>query len=147
MAKVMVIYYSKTGNTRKLAELIAEGAREVSGVEVEMIELPGGDMAAVAAADGYAIGSPDYFSYPAGHVKTFFDEALALKEQLSGKPSVAFCTHGGGGRALAPLEKLSEALGLRHAVPGVICAGAPADKAAEDARAAGRSLGQAAAGS
>jgi len=146
MPKVMVIYYSRGGNTEKMAELVAQGCREVSGVEVEMVKLPGVDMTAVLEADGYAIGSPDYFSYAAGHVKTFFDEALAHKEQLSGRPYVAFCTHGGGGRALPSLDKLSQAIGLAQAAPGVMCAGAPAGKDADDARAAGRTLAQAVAG-
>jgi len=146
MPKVMVVYYSGTGNTDKMAELIAEGCREVSGVEVEMTKLPGADMEAVAEADGFAFGSPDYFSYPAGHVKTFYDEALALKEQISGRPYVAFCTHGGGGRALQPLESLSQALGLQQVAPGVTCAGAPSGKHADDARTLGRTLAEAVAG-
>ena len=143
MAKVVVVYYSKTGNTEKMAELIAEGCREVSGTEVEMVKLPGADMDTIAPADGYAIGSPDYFSYTAGHVKTFYDEALPYKDQLSGKPYVAFCTHGGGGRGLEPLERLSQAIGLEQAAPGVMCAGAPAGKDADNARALGRSRAQA----
>ena len=146
MPKLMVIYYSRTGNTEKMAQLMAQGCREVLGVEVEMVELPGVDMTAVLEADGYAIGSPDYFSYPAGHVKTFFDEALGHKEQLTGRPYVAFCTHGGGGRALEPLQGLCEAIGLEQEAPGVMCAGAPAGKHADDTRALGRTLGEAVAG-
>jgi NAD(P)H dehydrogenase (quinone) len=146
MPKVMVIYYSRTGNTEKMAQLMAQGCREVSGVEVEMVKLPGVDMTAVLEADGYVIGSPDYFSYPAGHVKTFFDEALAHKEQLSGRPYVAFCTHGGGARALEPLDRLSQAIGLEQVAPGVMSAGAPAGKDADAARDLGRTLGEAVAG-
>ena len=54
MPKVMVIYYSRTGNTEKMAELMAQGCREVSGVEVEMVKLPGVDMTAVLEAHGFA---------------------------------------------------------------------------------------------
>ena len=33
--KILVIYYSRTGNTEKLAKIVAEGAKQVSGVTVE----------------------------------------------------------------------------------------------------------------
>ncbi|MEA3403872.1 MAG: NAD(P)H-dependent oxidoreductase [Armatimonadota bacterium] len=146
MARIAVVYYSKTGNTERMAELIAEGCREVPGVEVEVVKLPGVDMDRLQEADGYAIGSPDYFSYMAGHVKTLYDEALSLKEQLSGRPYVAFCTHGGGGRALESLERLSQALGLEQVAPGELCAGAPSGESEERARRLGRRLAEAVAG-
>jgi len=145
MPKVSIVYYSKTGNTHKLAELVAEGCQEVSGVEVEMIRLPEFDMQAVLEADGLAIGSPDYFSYMAGYVKTFFDEALAHKEKLSSKPYVAFGTHEGGARVLENLERLSQAIGLKQAAPGIMCQGAPGPDDIEPSRCLGRTLATAAA--
>lgn len=146
MPKVAVIYYSKTGNTKKLAELLAEGCRKVPGCEVEMMALPGCDVQAATQADGFAIGSPDYFSYMAGHVKTFYDEALAHKATLTGKPYVAFGTHGGGARVLESLERLSGAIGLTQAAPGVMCQRAPGPDVAEPARALGEALARAAGG-
>ncbi len=138
MTKIAVVYYSKSGNTEKMAELVAEGARQVPGVEVEMMKLPSLNMQAVLEADGYGVGSPDYFSYMAGHVKTFFDEALAQKEILSHRPYVAFGTHGGGARVLESLDRLSQAIGLRQAAPGMMTQGAPGPDDAEAVRALGR---------
>jgi NAD(P)H dehydrogenase (quinone) len=143
MPKVAVVYYSKTGNTRRMAELVAEGCREVPGVEVQMLELPGADMEVIAAADGFAIGSPDYFSYVAGHVKTFFDEALAHKTRISGKPYVAFGTHGGGAKVLESLERLAQAIGLKQAAPGMMCLGAPGPNEEPDVRKLGRAIAEA----
>ena len=146
MPKIAVIYYSKTGNTRKLAELITEGCRKVPGCQVEMMALPESDLQAAVQADGFAIGSPDYFSYMAGHVKTFYDDALAHKAALTGKPYVAFGTHGGGARVLESLERLSRAVGLSQAAPGIMCQGAPGAADAEPARALGEALAKAAGG-
>jgi flavorubredoxin len=150
MAKVLIIYYSKTGNTEKLANLVAEGCQQVPGVEVEMVRLPAPALEdvlrALAAADGCAIGSPEYYSYMAGHVKTFFDEALAYRAQLAGKPYVAFGTHGGGARVLDSLERLCQAQGLRQAAPGLMCAGAPGPAEVQAAHNLGRALAQAATG-
>jgi len=44
MGKVMIVYYSKSGNTRKMAELVAEGAKSVPGTEVLTAEAPAVDM-------------------------------------------------------------------------------------------------------
>ncbi len=143
MAQIAVIYYSKSGNTQKMAELVAEGIREVEGVEARMCALPGTEPAEVADAAGFAIGSPDYFSYAAGHVKVFFDEALAHKNEISGKPYVAFGTHGGGAKVLDSLERLSQAIGLKQVQPGMMCLGAPGDNEAAAVRALGRALAEA----
>jgi len=143
VAKIAVIYYSKSGNTEKMAQLVAEGCRQVAGAEVTMMKLPELDMEAVLGADGYCLGSPDYFSYMAGHMKTFFDDALAYKGKLSGRPYVAFGTHGGGGKALDSLERLSQAIGLTQVRPGMMCAGAPGPGDAEAVRGLGHALAEA----
>lgn len=143
---IAVVYYSKSGNTEQMAELVAEGCREVEGVVVELAKLPRADVAALAQADGFAIGSPDYFSYAAGHVKTFYDEALALKNEISGKPYIAFGTHGGGAKVLESLERLSQAIGLKQVVPGMMCLGAPGDNEVDAVRALGRALAEAVCG-
>ncbi|MFH1665716.1 MAG: flavodoxin domain-containing protein, partial [Candidatus Omnitrophota bacterium] len=36
MKKIAVLYYSRTGNTRAMADLIAEGARRVPGTHVDV---------------------------------------------------------------------------------------------------------------
>jgi flavorubredoxin len=146
MAKIVVVYYSQTGNTQKMAELVAAGCREVAGVQVQMAPLPGPDAESLAGADGFALGSPDYYSYMAGHMKTFFDGALAHKSAIAGKPYVAFGSHGGGARVLESLERLSQAIGLRQVQPGIMCMGAPAPGEEEAIRALGRALAEAAAG-
>ena len=143
MAKIVVIYYSRTGNTEKMAQLVAEGCRQVAGVEVAIMKLPELDLRSVLDADGYALGSPDYFSYMAGHMKTFFDEALAQKEALNGKPYVAFGTHGGGAKVLDSIERLSQAVGLRQARPGMMCGGAPGPGDADAVRELGHALAEA----
>ena len=38
MSKVIVVYYSISGNTHQMAEAVAEGARSVSGTEAEVKE-------------------------------------------------------------------------------------------------------------
>jgi flavorubredoxin len=130
-----------------MAELIAEGCLEVGGVQVEMVALPEADMDVIAQADAFAVGSPDYFSYVAGHVKTWFDEALAWKNQIGGKPYVAFGSHGGGARVLESAEHLCQAIGMHQVRAGMMCMGAPGVGEEPALRALGKALGEAAAAS
>ena len=76
MKKILVIYHSQQfGNTKILAEALADGVRE-AGADVELINTNEHrvTMNEFMSADAVAIGTPDYFSYPAGTIKTFFTE-------------------------------------------------------------------------
>jgi multimeric flavodoxin WrbA len=143
MSTVYVIYHSDTGNTEKLARLVAEGAGSIAGTEVKLVRAGELDYDAAAAADGIAIGSPDYFSYVAGQVKTFFDKALN-DARFKGKPCATFGTHGGGAKVLGVLDALVKAVKLQPVAPGVLTKGAPDAKGAEDGRKLGKALAEAA---
>ena len=113
MGKVIVIYHSQQfGNTKLLAEALAEGARE-AGTEVNLVNTNERrvTLEEFLFADGVAIGTPDYFSYVAGTVKSFFDD-LYLWDQsgkpVKGKPAVLFFSCGGGGKVKQPFESLAQ---------------------------------------
>src|SRR5512147_131490 len=109
MGKILVIYHSQQyGNTKILAEAIAEGIRE-AGAEANLINTNERrvTLEEFLDADAVAIGTPDYFSYVAGTIKTFFDDIYLwdlARESVKGKPAVLFCSHGGGGEVRQPLE-------------------------------------------
>ena len=149
MKKILVVYHSQEkGNTRRMAELVAQGCREVEGVEVELINVNERrvDMDTAEAADAYALGSPDYFSYVAGNLKQFFDDILLAKwgeRNTTDKPYVGFVTHGGGGTAAESLEKLARSTRLTPVAKIVTCKGAP--EAGQDVQASidlGRALAE-----
>ena len=75
---VLVTYHSVTGNTEKMAQGVAEGAKAVSGTTVVLKRL--GDVTGedLLSSDALIVGSPVYFGSMAGEVKTFFDN-WALK--------------------------------------------------------------------
>ncbi len=113
MPKIIVVYHSQQfGNTKILAEAVAEGARK-AGAEVNLINTNERRITPeeFLCVDGVAIGTPDYFSYVAGTVKSFFDD-LYLWDQsgkrVKGKPAVLFYSCGGGGRVNQPLEALAQ---------------------------------------
>ena len=148
MAHVLIAYHSQEkGNTRKMAELVAEGCRQVAGVSVTMVNVNESRVSVDEAerADGYALGSPDYFTYMAGGLKQFFDDlciANWAKRRVTKKPYVAFLTHGGGGGAIRSIEKLASDLELRRIAESVVCQGAPSGSAAQKAVQLGKTLAE-----
>ena len=102
MKRILVIYHSQQyGNTKILAEALAEGIRE-AGVGVSLINTNERrvTLEEFLGVDGVAIGTPDYFSYVAGTIKTLFDDIYLWDQagkSVKGKPAALFCSHGGGG--------------------------------------------------
>ncbi len=144
MGTILVVYYSGSGNTKKMADLVAEGAgadKKHTAKAVPVTEL---DMNEFAAASAYAFGSPDYFTYMAGQMKTLFDRALvSVVKKVKDKPFVSFVSHGGGGGAIESLDKLGKAIGLARVCDGVKSQGPPSKHAAEECRQLGRKLAEA----
>jgi multimeric flavodoxin WrbA len=112
MGKVIVIYHSQqAGNTRELAEALAEGIR-TSKVDVELINTHERRVTLdeLTNADAVAIGTPDYYGYLAGTIKTLFDDIYLWDKAgkpVTGKPAALFYSHGGGGTVRQSLEKFA----------------------------------------
>ena len=90
-------------NTAAMTEAVAEGLRSAS-VEVDLFNTDQGrfDVTAFPEYDCAALGSPDYYGYVAGGLKTFIDDHYIhdVRKGLKGlrdKPYVLFFSHGGGG--------------------------------------------------
>ena len=83
MAKVIVIYESKYGNTKLVAEEIVEGIRIVEGIEVALSELKEVDLDKILDYHAILIGSPNHFGGPTRSIKKFIDRLgkLTLKER------------------------------------------------------------------
>ncbi|NHZ44035.1 NAD(P)H:quinone oxidoreductase [Massilia aquatica] len=112
---ILVLYYSRHGATRKLAELIAQGIESVPGVDARLRTVPAVSTVAeatepaipaagapyveaqdLAECAGLALGSPTRFGNMASSLKYFLDGTAAewLAGTLSGKPAVVFTSTG-----------------------------------------------------
>ncbi|MBN1785687.1 MAG: NAD(P)H-dependent oxidoreductase [Candidatus Methanofastidiosa archaeon] len=78
--KVLVLYYSLTGNTRKLAEAVAKGVRE-AGAEPVLRSTEEVTKEDFAEAAGIVAGSPVYFGTMAWQLKKVFDEFVTMRRQ------------------------------------------------------------------
>jgi NAD(P)H dehydrogenase (quinone) len=93
---VLVTYHSDTGNTEKMAQGVAEGAKAVPGTSVILKRV--GEVAAddLSSSDAVIVGSPVYFGNMSGEVKTFFDNwtkfGLFRDRKMRNKVGGAFAT-------------------------------------------------------
>lgn len=149
MASVLVLYHSQEfGNTKAMAEAVAEGARE-AGAEVTLANTHDTrlDVEAYRGFDAVAFGSPDYYSYIAGGLKVFLDDWHIARgsnaEGLEGKPYGLFYSHGGGGKVRGPLESLFSRMGTQVGATAE-SRGRPDDAALAACKALGRQLAEAA---
>ncbi|MBN2334443.1 FprA family A-type flavoprotein [Candidatus Bathyarchaeota archaeon] len=145
--KALVLYHSQQyGNTGKMAEAVAEGLKE-AGCKVVMFNTDEDrfDVTTFPHFDCSAFGTPDYFSYVAGGVKTFMDDWYIHRhdEGMTGKPMALFYSHGGGGRVREPFVKLLERVGNLVGEP-VSSSGAPSEAVFKKCRELGKRLAEAA---
>lgn len=94
MAKVLVVYDSKSGNTETMALAVAKGA-EKAGADVTVKKAAQTKNSDLFAADGIIMGSPTYFGQMSATLKALIDESIQLHEQLTGKVGAAFTSSGG----------------------------------------------------
>jgi NAD(P)H dehydrogenase (quinone) len=76
LVTVLVVYHAASGNTEKMAQGVAEGAKGVAGTKVVLKRV--GEVATddLLSSDAVIVGSPVYFGNMSGEVKTFFDNWL-----------------------------------------------------------------------
>jgi flavorubredoxin len=97
MSKALIVYATRTGETRKIAELIAEGIR-FSGHEAEVADAKNiKNEADLEGFDAYVFGSSTYHGEMLQAMKTFL--FIAEKANLEGKPGGAFGSFGWSGEA------------------------------------------------
>ena len=121
MAKVIIIYESKYGNTRLAAETIAGAMSEVSGVETTLIELKEIDLNILNQFDAIVMGSPNHMGNATKSIRKFIDGLE--KVNLEAKPAAVFDTYIGNDfkKAVVKMEKQisKKAPGLKLAAPGL----------------------------
>ncbi|MFO8052501.1 MAG: flavodoxin family protein [Candidatus Omnitrophota bacterium] len=89
--KVVVLYYSRGGTTKRIAELIA-GFLKKEKIEVDIANTDDFEVEKLLDYQGIIIGSPTYYGSLAASVKKLFDESVAFHGKLDGKVGAAFST-------------------------------------------------------
>lgn len=101
--KMAVLYFSKTDNTKKMAEEIARGMMTVEGVEAKTFSIDAVDMSWTRESKCLVLGTPVYMASMAAEVKTFLDDSAAqcgFTGKVCGAYATANYVHGGGDLAI-----------------------------------------------
>ena len=121
MPKILIIYYSRSGNTKKMAEAIAEGIKkEGLGAVIKKVK----DVAVdeLLKYKAIVIGSPTYYGTMAAEIKKLLDDSVEFHGKLEGKIGAAFASSAniGGGNETTVLDILNAML-----IHGMIVQGDP----------------------
>jgi flavodoxin len=120
--KTCVVYFSRTGNTKRLAQAIADS------VKAPIFAMAETQPASFQDCDLLIIGTPVEGASPAKEVSAFIESM----PKLQGKKAIVFCTHRlfGSGRAMGIIEKMLDSKGY-ETVLKVSKKGMKPDKAAD----------------
>ncbi len=92
--KILVLYFSKGGNTRRLAEAIATGVDKTEGTEAVLKKTQDVTKDDFLNAEAVIAGSPVYFGTMAAELKKVLDDFVSVRKRMEGKVGAAFTTSG-----------------------------------------------------
>ena len=140
MSKVLVVYFSQTGNTEAMAKAVAEGV-EAAGKEVELVEAENASAADLEAAKVFALGSPATGTEEIddSYMAPLMDE---IEGSLSGKKVLLFGSYDWGDGEWMRIwqERMEKAGAVIVTGAGVIANNAPDSDAEASLKAAGAEL-------
>ncbi|MFC1883562.1 flavodoxin family protein [Thermodesulfobacteriota bacterium] len=152
--QILILYFSKGGNTKKLAEAIADGVGEVEG-SVALLKNTGEVVKDdFVNSGGIIAGSPVYFGVMAAELKKVFDDFVSVRKKMEGKIGAAFSTSGDptGGKETTMMSIIQALLIYGMVIVGdpmsatghygVACVGAPDKKSLENARKLGKRVAE-----
>ena len=97
LLKLLIVYYSQTGNTEKMARAIEDGAKSVVGIDVEVKYFVKPEE--LATADAIILGMPTYYHDMGMDMKNLLESASKEAINLKGKVGAAFGSYGWSGEA------------------------------------------------
>jgi len=92
--QILVLYYSKSGNTQRLAQAVAQGVESVNGASAVLKSTAEVKKEDFLDSSGIIAGSPVYFGVMAADLKRVFDDFVSLRKKMEGKVGAAFATSG-----------------------------------------------------
>jgi NAD(P)H dehydrogenase (quinone) len=151
---ILILYYSKGGNTRKLAEAIAQGVSQVDGVEAALRHTRDVTKEDFLTANGLVVGSPVYFGTMAAQLKQILDDFVGVRKKMENKVGAAFSTSGdaSGGKETTMMSIIQALLIYGLIIVGdpmsatghygTACVGTPDAGALENGRKLGRRVAE-----
>lgn len=121
--KLLIVYHSKSGTVKKMADAIVMGAKAIPGTTVELVDPLKVTPETVKTCRAIIIGTPENFGYMSGPIKYFFEEiyyeCIECTRGLSYALFVAADNDGSG--AVSSMKKIITGLGWNNIAEPMIC--------------------------
>jgi NAD(P)H dehydrogenase (quinone) len=152
--KILVLYHSRGGNTRRLAEAVAKGVDSVDGAEAVSKTPETVTKEDFLECDGLVAGSPVYFGTMAAELKKVLDDFVSVRKKMEGKVGATFATAGDptGGKETTMMSIIQALLIYGMVIVGdplsatghygTACVGAPDKGALENGEKLGRRVAE-----
>ncbi|MGB3165751.1 MAG: NAD(P)H-dependent oxidoreductase [Alteraurantiacibacter sp.] len=122
MKTLLIVWYSRTGGSRQLAEAARDGTVEAGGVKVRHLAAEDAEAGDLLTADGYIFACPENLAAVAGVMKAFFDRTYyEVLGHIEGRPYAAMiCAGSDGHNAKAQLERIATGWRLKRVADTLI---------------------------
>ena len=137
MRDIALVYITKSGNTRLVAEAIADGARDM-GLDAGVFSLCDITVDDILRADAIAFGSPTYEQRMLLPMENFLDRLD--RKKCRGKPGIAFGSYGWSGEAPIVIAKKMRDVGFEVLDPVMRVQYVPLEKDVEACRLLGKGI-------
>jgi multimeric flavodoxin WrbA len=124
MKRLLIVWHSRTGAARAMADAAARGASIEADVEVRMLAASDAEADDLLKADGYVFACPENLAALSGAMKEFFDRNYyPVLEKLNGRPYAALIAAGSDGMGAArQLARIATGWRLKPiAEPLIVC--------------------------
>ena len=122
MARLLIVYHSRTGGSRQMAVAAADAARAELAVDLKRAADTGPDD--LLAADGYIFCAPENLAAISGVMKDFFDRCYyPVLGRIAGRPYAQMVCAGSDGRnAARQTARIAQGWRLREVqAPLIVC--------------------------
>jgi len=139
--KLLILYYSQTGNTEKMARAVEDGAKSVAGVNVELKYFARPED--LVESDGIILGMPTYHHDVGMEMKSLLEELAVKGINLKGKMGAAFGSYGWSGEAPGMLlEIMKNKFEMETIEPPLLAKYNPDKKRLEECRKLGKTVAE-----
>ena len=144
MKHLLIVFHSKTGNTRQLADAVIDGVSsdDVGGVEVRVLRAADAGPEDLLWADGLLLGTPENFGYLSGALKDFLDRTFyEVEGKLTPLPYAMFVSAGNDGTgAVRAMERIANGYPFLAVQAPLIARGTPTPEDLDSCRELGQAM-------
>jgi multimeric flavodoxin WrbA len=124
MQKILLVFHSKTGGTRQMAEAAARGAASEPEVKVNLVHAADAGPDELLDAGGYLFATPENLAMMSGIMKDFFDRSYyPVLDRIVGRPyGTLICAGSDGENAARQIQRIAAGWRLKAiADPIIVC--------------------------